>query len=450
VVNYQRKYFFGPREKSDFFTRATLMGVICAISMCSGNCQIAELKPEIFRYEPFVWQTGIPDDCPFKHSKDLTAIKFLGIKSGYHYGDTWYPSWAENDTMYSPWTDGKTKRLDGYTDWSQSWVDPIHITTGQGVLVGDDPFTMIAYSIGLDKSSPAAPYRGRYPCGSLVYNGIWYYGTYCLGPDDNTKYGDLKLDWPWIGPFVGFRTSTDYGHSWKECPHTPKDPLFGETGMYGYPVKLGAPHFVDFGKNMKYSPDGKAYLVAHGADTSDSKARGIWNDSWITGDQIYLLRVTPSVENINDPSKYEFYGGKDDKGNSLWTNDFKKVKPILEWNNNMGCVTITYDAPLNKYLMCVTDGGNTVSKMNTYILESDKLDGEWKIITYMKDFGEQAYFVNVPSKFISPDGRQLWLLYSANYSLDPNEKEWLQNPPGSHYGICFQKIELLKMNAKKR
>ena len=23
----------------------------------------------------------------------------------------------------------------------------------------------------------------------------------------------------------------------------------------------------------------------------------------------------------------------------------------------MGCVTITYDAPLKKYLMCVTDGG---------------------------------------------------------------------------------------------
>ena len=24
----------------------------------------------------------------------------------------------------------------------------------------------------------------------------------------------------------------------------------------------------------------------------------------------------------------------------------------------MGCVTMTYNAPLKKYLMCVTDGGN--------------------------------------------------------------------------------------------
>ncbi len=420
----------------------SLWVVLFFFAVETGRSQSSGLKPEILRYESFVWKSEIPDDCPFGRSGSFTGVRFLGIKSGYRYGDTWYPTWAENDTLYSPWTDGKTKRLDGYTDWSQSWVDPVHITTGQGVIIGDDPLTMTAYSIGLDKSSPAAPYKGRYPCGSLIYNGVWYYGTYCLGPDDNAKYGDLKVNWPWIGPFVGFRTSKDYGHSWRACPHTPEEPLFGETGMYGYPVKIGAPHFVDFGKNMEHSPDGKAYLVAHGADTTDTKWR-FWNASWITGDQVYLIRVTPSVENINDASKYEFYGGKDDYGKPVWSNDFKQIKPLLEWNNNMGCVTITYNAPLKKYLMCVTDGGNTVSKMNTYILESDRIDGDWKIITYMKDFGVQAYFVNIPTKFISKDGKQMWLLYSGNFSLDPNGQGWPSDPPGSHYGLCFQKIELI-------
>jgi hypothetical protein len=204
----------------------------------SAFSQIPELKPEIFRYEPFIWPSEIPEDCPFKQSEVFNAVKFLGIKSGYRYGDTWYPTWASNDTLYSPWTDGKTKRLDGYTDWSQSWVDPVHITTGQGVIAGDDPLTMKAYSIGLDKSSPAFPYNGRYPCGSLAYNGVWYYGTYCLGPDDNAKFGDMKVNWPWIGPFVGFRYSKDYGHNWTPPPHTPEKPIFGETGMYGNPVKI--------------------------------------------------------------------------------------------------------------------------------------------------------------------------------------------------------------------
>ena len=76
---------------------------------------------------------------------------------------------------------------------------------------------------------------------------------------------------------------------------------------------------------MQHSPDGKAYLVAHGAERNDNPYR-FYNDSWITGDQIYLLRVVPTVENMNDASKYEFYAGKDAQGNPLWDRDFKKIK----------------------------------------------------------------------------------------------------------------------------
>jgi hypothetical protein len=94
--------------------------------------------------------------------------------------------------------------------------------------------------------------------------------------------------------------------------------------------------------------------------------------------------------------------------------------------------------------MCVTDGGNTVSRMNTYLLEADRLDGNWKIFAYMKEFGTQAYFVNIPSKFIGSDGVTMWLLYSGNFSLDENKKPHPVNPPGGHYGMTFQKIQLLR------
>ena len=159
---------------------------------------------------------------------------------------------------------------------------------------------------------------------------------------------------------------------------------------------------------MEHSPDGKAYLVAHGSDEPGGGDNTFYHNSWITGDQVYLIRVEPSIENINDMSKYEFYAGKDKNGHPIWTKDFNEIKPLLEWKGNMGCVTITYNAPLKKYFMCVTDGGDTASKMNTYILESNQLDGDWKLVTYLKDFGEQAYFVNIPSKFISKDGKTPW------------------------------------------
>jgi len=89
---------------------------------------------------------------------------------------------------------------------------------------------LIAYSIGLDKSSPAKPCFGRYPCGSLVRDGVWHYGTCCLGPGA-VNYGETRLNCPWIGPFVGFRTSTNCGHTWTPPPHTPEKPIFGESGM---------------------------------------------------------------------------------------------------------------------------------------------------------------------------------------------------------------------------
>jgi len=191
---------------------------------------------------------------------------------------------------------------------------------------------------------------------------------------------------------------------------------------------------------MEHSPDGYAYLVGHGAEVNDEKPR-TGNLSWISGDQVYMLRVKPSIENMNDASKYEFFGGHDDKGDAIWTKDFESIKPLVDWNNNCGCVTITYNAPLKKYLMCITDGWPTNAKMSSYILESDHLTGPWKLVTYMKDFGEQGYFLNFPSKFISEDGRTAWLCYSGNFWDEANGVSIGVTPPGSHYGMVLQEVK---------
>ena len=422
--------------------------IVTGILIFFGFLLNAQVKPDILNFHPFVWKSEPPADIPFKQSTEFSGIKFTGVKSGFHVADTWYPSWAEDDRLYSPYTDGTCPRLDGSYELSISDGNAPQgyglerTSTGQAVIEGSEPLNLSIYSLGLIHAS-SLPYHGRYPCGSLVYNGVWYYGTYCLDPAGSTRFGKMVYNWPWLGPFVGFRYSTDYGRTWKECGHTPEKSIFNETGLNGFPVKIGSPHFVDFGKNMQHSPDGKAYLVAHGADNNDTQPR-FYNASWITGDQIYLFRVTPTIENINDISKYEFFAGNDKNGKPVWSNNIEKMKPLLEWNNNMGCVTITYNVPLKKYLMCVTDGGNTCSRMNSYILESDRLTGEWELVTYMKDFGQQAYFLNIPSKFISNDGKTFWLLYSGNFATDWNGEKITQNPPGSHYGMVFQKIELLK------
>jgi len=106
-------------------------------------------------------------------------------------------------------------------------------------------------------------------------------------------------------------------------------------------------------------------------------------------------------------------------------------------------VTMTYNAPLTEYLMCVTDGGNTSAYFNTYILESDRITGPFKLVQHLEHFGEQAYFVNIPRKFISADGRTFWLCYTANFASNWNGMKIRSNPPGSQYGMCLQEVRLL-------
>jgi len=332
-------------------------------------------------------------------------------------------------------------------------------------MIGDDPLKLIIKNTSPPKKAGALPYLGRYPCGSLVHNGIWYYGTYCLGPEGSYQHKGFKWNWPNLGPMPGFQISHDLGKTWIPSPLSPVKPLFPEPKEYLGPVKMGAPHFIDFGKNMKFSPDGKAYLLGMGAEENDPKPRsciklgspgeGIeliqeCNDnfahanlSWITADQVYLARVMPSPETINDLKAYEFFAGHDATGNPIWTNNFGQIKPLIEWNNHMGCVTATYVPGLKKYLMCVTDGWPTVAKMTSYILEADAVTGPWRMVSYMKDFGEQGYFLNFPSKFISPDGRTLWLCYSANFSPGWNDVKLDLNPPGGRYGLCLHEVKLL-------
>ncbi|WP_148216318.1 DUF4185 domain-containing protein [Coraliomargarita akajimensis] len=425
----------------------------------------------------FVWRSPspIPEDCPFEQSPMANRIYFTGKFSNYWVGDTFYPSWASDGNLYSPFTDGS---VEGVISRSYKQANGKEATTGHAVMRGDDPLKLDIRNTSAPKEGLPYPYSGRYPAGSLVHDGIWYYGTYCLGPRGGYFVNDFTFNWPNLGPMPGFQISYDLGQTWEDSPHTPASPLFPEPKLAYGAVKMGAPHFVDFGKNMEHSPDGKAYLIAMGAEDDDPMPRpsitkgeqgtsykvidgghasklvsdyemgpmvehfANANLSWISADQIYLARVTPSPETINDEAAYEYFAGHDTDGHPVWTDDFDQIQPLIEWNNNMGCVTATYVPHLKKYLMCVTDGWPTVAKMDSYILEADHLTGPWRMVTYMKDFGEQAYFLNFPTKFIKEDGT-LWLCYSANFSPGWNGVKLDFKPYGGRYGLCLHEMRFL-------
>ena len=144
----------------------------------------------------YSWPSTPPAGCPFQKSDTLVGVGFTGRHAEYTGADTWYPSWAADGNLYSPWTDGNVNGLGSSSGGENA-------TTGHATILGDDPLNLAVTNQGVFKSSPR-PYEGRYPCGSLVYDGVWYYGTYCLHPSGGVTNEGTLYNWPWLGPFVGF------------------------------------------------------------------------------------------------------------------------------------------------------------------------------------------------------------------------------------------------------
>jgi hypothetical protein len=409
--------------------------IILVLAGCSPGVTEKTVAYASQPWPPQVWTSAPPQGSPFEPSRDIRGIAFTHNFTAYTDADTWYPSWASDGNMYSGWTDGEIGEESCHSSGGG------RARTGNARITGDDPLSLTIESLGSEPAS-ALPYSGRYPSANLVHDGVWYYGTYCVDFDlSKPEYRDL-YSWAICGPLPGFRISTDYGKTWTPSPLSPDRPLFPESGKDGRQVKMGTPHFVDFGRNLEHSPDGKAYLVGHGATDADPTPR-IAGNSWIAGDAVYLARVTPSPKNINDLGAYEFFAGRGAEGGPVWSRDFADIRPLLAWDDRMGCATITYNAPLRKYLMCVTDGWPGVEDMNSYILEADEITGPYRMITFMNKFGRQGYFLNFPSKFISADGRTAWLAYSANFHKSYFGNRTAAEPLGSRYAWTLQEVKLV-------
>lgn len=150
-----------------------------------------------------------------------------------------------------------------------------------------------------------------------------------------------------------------------------------------------------------------------------------------------MARVTPTVADIDDKSKWEFYAGGHGKDAKWVAGDVSKAVPLVEWTNHTGSTTMTYFAGIKKYIMTICtaskyptmDGGN----FDTWFLESDSITGPWKYITYMKSFGPQVYFANHVSKFtakrvnMTSKTIESFLMYSANYDPGGGEHQHLPN-----------------------
>ena len=382
----------------------------------------------------WIWPRSLPAGCPVPLSTDLPGIAFVGRASTAHFADTFMPTWASDGAMYSPWQDGVllTPPYVNMGGWHAG--DPTALN-GWVKIVGDDPQDLL-HPLAGELAGPKGNWSGRYPAAIFAKDGVLYYGVRSTAIYDTAGNltNDQNLGYRYAnGTFIGFYTSQDGGNSWSSSPSADA-PLFPEPHGGNKRVKFGQPYMVDHGRNQQHSPDGKVYFVSSGA--TDTSA----GTDHINDDQVYLCRVTASAAGINNLANWEFYA------NGGWTSTLANATPIFEWRNRVNGATMTWNPGLGKYLMFLYKNGysHTGTKIewgdfDTYVLESSSMTGPWKLVHYWSAFGKQGYYPNLPSKFLSADGRNAWLWYGSNFS--PWDRE--VDPPGGGYHMSQQRIRFL-------
>lgn len=239
---------------------------------------------------PCAWPNQSPPLPPgLAQSTALSGVTVLENATviPYYGADTFYPAPDRHGRFMSGFDDGGLGG-GGTSSVSVSSSSPTGFgsTTGSAIVSGGSKWRNLSVdAVGGALVEDGYPMLGRYTSANAVINDTWWTGTYGLGLSSATN--SLSIT---IGPFVGFRHSTNNGKNWTE-PAAPDGSainvshnLFGERAQTGPPrgqgintstpagdptgVKFGSPHVVDHGPENIRSPDGALYM---GNFTSNSQ-----------------------------------------------------------------------------------------------------------------------------------------------------------------------------------
>ena len=146
---------------------------------------------------------------------------------------------------------------------------------------------------------------------------------------------------------------------------------------------------------------------------------------------IVMLRVLK--DRVPDRDAYEFFAGLSVDNQPLWSSDVGECRAIFSDPNGTQRVSITYNAGLGRYILTSTHrppGSNATHTPALGIFDASEPWGQWTTVYYHHDWskGSRTYHHKFPTKWMSADGRTMWLLFSG---LD-----------GGYYDFCLRKANL--------
>lgn len=297
-------------------------------------------------------------------------------------GDLWPSCWAENNSIYSAWGDGK-----GF-DLSSEFTD-----IGVARIRGSNPAKLKGknLAVGDDIHQPwDAEGTDRKPTGMVCVGNTLYMAV------AERSYGQRRS--------ATIVKSTDGGRTWS---YDHRKPMFSHH-------KFTTVWFADFGRGGRWNTS--KYVYAYGID-------GNWCGSSVvpSPEDLYLARVPKTKVQKRD--QWQFFSGfRPDGVTPTWAKSMAGREPVMhdgrrdiprafvdnvDWQNSsvVSQGGVTYDKPLHRYIY------TSWSNWEQHFYESKTPWGPWKRMfdhnfTIYDTAPHQyaGYTPTIPSKFLSDDG----------------------------------------------
>lgn len=278
----------------------------------------------------------------------------------------------------------------GGDNWPNTWGADDWLYTAYGDANGFEPRLPKKLSIGIARVTGTPPeIRGENvlaPTAEAIGDGNKARkASGMLMLEDGTLYmlvrnvGNSQLGW-----------SRDLGRAW-------------QWADWKFDVSFGCPTLLNFGKAYAGSRDN--YVYVYSQDHSSAYERA---------DRMVLARVPK--DRLRERAAYEFFVRRKEDGTAEWAADVNQRGGVFEHSGQCYRSSVTYNAPLKRYLWCQTGAGEDTRFAGGFgVFDAPEPWGPWTTVFYTNKWdvgpGETSSF---PTKWISADGLTLHLVFSGD------------------------------------